>query len=219
MKHVFPIALVLFFYSCAPSRYVKPLAKKQSAAAFSFGGPLIQFSGMPIPIPFTTLGYGYGITDNITAYGNLHSTSALYGNSQADIGTTLSVFKRENRFGITASPAIQIAYNLRNQTGFRIWPSADINAYLHFRQTPSYLYGGFNSWVELSKWKAHGEAQQRHLIPTIQMGYVLVKTKWQHQFECKYLGMGIRNTPGVVDYIGIQGRGILGIYYSLVRTF
>ena len=219
MKILYPILLVLLLQCCAPSRYVKPLTKKQSAVSFSFGGPLIKFSGAPIPIPFTTLGYGYGITDNVTAYGNLHTTSALFGNAQADLGTTFSIYKKENAFGITASPALQLAYNVRNATGFRVWPSADINAYFHLTKKPSYLYAGVNSWFEFSKVKAHDQPQQKHVLPNLQIGYVVVKTKWQHQFEFKYLGIGIPNLPGVVDYIGVSGKGSLGIYYSLVRKF
>jgi hypothetical protein len=205
--------------SCAPSRYVKPLAKSQHAANFSFGGPLIRFAGAPIPIPFSTLGYGYGLTENITAHGNLHVTSLLFANTQADLGTTFSLYKKENKFGFTASPALQIAYNLRNTAGLRVWPSLDANAYFHLNQRPSYLYAGLNSWFEFKNIKAHQETQQRHVIPNVQVGYVVVKTKWQHQFECKYLGIGIPNLPGVVDYIGAAGKGSFGIYYTLIKTF
>ena len=215
-----PLAIICcVLQNCMPSRYVKPLAKKQSAAAFSFGGPLITFVGAPIPIPFSALGYGYGISDNLTAYGNLHTTSLLFSNAQADLGATFNIYKKENTFGITASPALQIAYNVRNQSGFRIWPSTDVNTYFHPDKKPSYFYAGINAWFELANLKAHNEKQQRHLIPNFQVGYVIVKTKWQHQFETKYLGIGIPNLPGVVDYIGISSRGSFGVYYTLVRKF
>ncbi|HOZ88245.1 MAG TPA: hypothetical protein PL029_10825 [Bacteroidia bacterium] len=219
IKFFILFVLTYFLQYCAPSRYVKPLEKKQSAAVFSFGGPLIKFGGAPIPIPFSTLGYGYGLSNDVTVYGNLHSTSLLFANAQADIGATLHLYKKQNVFGITASPALQLAYNIRNQTGFRIWPSLDLNTYFHFNKKPSYGYGGVNSWLEPSKLRAHGEPQQRQLIPNLQIGYVVVKTKWQHQFECKYLGIGVPNLPGVVDYIGIAHKGTFGIYYSLTMKF
>jgi hypothetical protein len=57
------------------------------------------------------------------------------------------------------------------------------------------------------------------VIPNLQVGYNVVKEKWQHQFEIKYLGAGIPNLPGVVGYIGAGGKGAFGIYYSLVRKF
>lgn len=219
IKFLTIILFILFFENCAPSRFVKTLAKKQQAASFSFGGPIIKFAGAPIPIPFTTLAYGYGVTDKITAYGSLHTTSLLFGNLQSDIGATIKLFEKENKFGISASPALQVAYNIRNQTGFRIWPSADVNTYFHFNEKPSYIYAGVNSWFEFSKYKAHEQPQRRHAIPNLHLGYSIVKTKWQHQFELSYLGIGIPNLPGVVDYIGISGKGTLGFYYSLIRKF
>lgn len=219
IKFTFIIVCICSFQNCAPSRFVKPLAKKQKAASFSFGGPLIKFGGAPIPIPFTTLAYGYGLTDKITGYASLHTTSLLFGNLQSDIGATIKLFEKENKFGISASPAIQVAYNIRNTTGFRIWPCADINTYFHFKEKPSYLYAGANSWFEFSKYKAHEQPQQRHIIPNLHLGYMIVKPKWHHQFEFSYLGIGIPNKPAVAEYIGISDKGSLGFYYSLIRKF
>jgi hypothetical protein len=211
--------LFSFFQNCAPSRYVKPLTKKQSVASFTFGGALIKYANTPVPLPFTTLGYAYGLTNKTTAFVNLHFTSALFSNLQSDIGTTILLYEKENKFGFSASPALQIAYNVRNRTGLRAWPSLDLNYFMHYKSKPSYLYFGLNTWIEFSKYKAHHEEQERHLIPNFQVGYTRVRTKWQHQFEIKYLGMGIPNLPGVVDYVGIYGKGTLGIFYSLVRKF
>ena len=215
----FLILFILLLGACAPSRYVKPLAKDQRVVAFSFGGPLIKFSGAPIPIPFTTLGYAQGLSNKLTLYGDMHLTSALFGNAQADLGTTISVYQKEQSFGITASPALQLAYNLRNQSGFRVWPSLDLNTYFHPGKKNNYFYAGVNSWFELSGIKAHGETQKQRAIPNLQLGYTVVKTKWQHQFELKYLAIGTPNLPGVVDYIGISHKGSFGIYYSLSRKF
>lgn len=219
IKLLFIIFFVYFFQNCAPSRFVKPLAKKQHAASFSLGGPLIKFGDAPIPIPFSTIAYGYGINDKVTGYGSIHTTSLLFGNLQSDIGTTFKLFEKENKFGFSASPALQIAYNITNKTGFRIWPSADVNTYFHINQKPSYLYAGVNAWFEFSKYKAHEQPQQKHAIPNLHLGYMIVKPKWQHQFELSYLGIGIANLPGVVDYIGISGKGALGFHYSLIRKF
>lgn len=214
---------IIFFLSflcfCSPTQLVKPLQKGQQATNLTFGGPLIKFAGAPIPIPFTTLGYHYGVSNKFTAFASLHTTSLIFGNFQSTLGGVFSLFEKENRFGITASPAIQMAYNIRNKTGFKLWPSLDLNVYYHLLQKPSFVYLGANSWFELSSIRAHNEPQPRHVIPNIHMGYMLVKTKWQHQFELKYLGLGIPNLPGVVDYIGISHKGALGVYYSLIRKF
>jgi hypothetical protein len=212
-------ALLIAFQCCAPSRFVKPLAKNKQAVSFSFGGPMIKLSNAIAPMPLTTFGYGYGLTNAITGYANLHTTSLLFGDVQTDIGATFKLFEKENTFGISASPALQLAYSIGNTGSFKVWPSADINAYYHLRKKPSYAYAGLNSWFELSNTRAYGQPQQRHAIPNIHVGYTIVKTKWQHQFELGYLGIGIPSLPNVVDYIGVSGKGTLGIYYSLIRKF
>lgn len=206
-------------YSCAPSRYVRPLEKKQQVASLSFGGPLIKFSGAPVPLPFITAGYGYGLQQNITVFANLHVTSLLFSNLQSDIGATFRVYEKPLKYGFSLSPALQVATSLKAGNSARLWPSLDANAYFHFHQTPSYLYAGTNAWFELSKTRAHGEAQPQFLIPNVQVGYVWVRTKWSHQFQLSYLGIGTAILPGVVDYIGFSGKGSLGLHYGLIRKF
>lgn len=206
-------------FSCAPSRFVKPLEKDQEAVSFSFGGPGILFSGAPMPIPFTTIAYARGLHSSITTFGALHLTSSLFGNIQSDAGAVFKLFELESGLGFSATPAVQLAYHLSDKNSFKAWPTFDLNAYVPVFNTPSYVYGGINTWFEFSKYKAHGELQTRHIIPNLQLGLVWVKSKWQHQFELKFLGPGIPNTPGVVDYVGLNGNGSLGLYYQLIRTF
>lgn len=205
--------------ACSSSRFVKPLNAKQRAIQADMGGPLIRFAGAAIPIPFSTLAYGYGVTGNVSAYGSLHTTSLLFGNLQHDIGICANLWKAPKNWAISTSPALQIAYNLRNQTGFRIWPSLDLNLRYEQNNGKGFWYAGVMSWSELSAKKAHGQVQQRHAMPNLHLGYTVTRTLNRHQFELKYLGVGVPSKPGVVDYIGIRQKGSFGIYYTLTRTF
>ncbi len=213
------VASILIITNCAPARFVKTLEKNKSAASFSFGGPVIKFAGAAVPVPFTSLAYGYGLTEKSTVFGSIHTTSLLFGNLQTDLGSTFSLFKKENRFGITTTPALQMAWAMGQKQTFRMWPSLDLNAYFHFKERKSYLYTGVNGWFELSKTRAHGETQMQKIIPNCHLGYTFVKTKWQHQFELKYLALGIPNLPNIVEYISTGNQGSFGIYYSLIRSF
>jgi hypothetical protein len=205
--------------SCAPARFVKPLQKEQDAVSFSFGGPLIIYSGAPIPLPFTTLAYGRGITDKITGFGSLHTTSLLFGNMQSDIGSTIALFERPSKGGVSVTPALQLAYSMSNQKSFRFWPTIDLNGWLHISGSPSYVYAGINSWIETTPKRAHNEVQPRRVVPALTGGYALVRTKWTHQFQVSYIGAGIPNLPGVVDYAGISGKGALGFHYAVSMVF
>jgi len=213
------IALAILLQCCAPSRFVKPLDKNQKAVSFSFGGPLIKYAGAAIPIPFSTLGYGHGISERCTAFGNLHTTSLLFGNVQLDAGATFGLLAKEKTSGLSVTPELQFACHFGSANSARLWPSLDVNYYRQLKNKSSFFYAGASSWFEFSQTKAHNEIQSKHVIPNLHLGYQVVKTKWQHQFEIKYLGLGIPNLPNVVDYIGISHKGTLGIYYSLVRKF
>ncbi len=210
--------LLVLIQQCAPSRYVKPLAKKEQSAGFSFGGPIIGFAGASIPIPFTTLSYGRGLSDRLTVYGGWHLTSLAFGNVQFDLGSTYGIWHNEKQ-GLSGGINLQTAMAAGKANTARLWPTAEVNYYYQPGKSASYFYGGVNSWFELAKRKAHEQEQQRHLIPNLQLGYTLVKEKTQHQFELKYLGIGIPNLPGIVDYRGLGGKGSFGIYYCISRKF
>lgn len=213
------LLLALFFSCCAPSRFVKPLPKDKQALALSFGGPAILFSGAPVPVPFTTLCYAKGLSNKISGFGALHLTSSLFGNLQGDAGAVFKLFERKSGLGMSCTPVLQAAWAVGQAKSFKIWPSVDINLYYQIPNKASYVYGGLNTWMELANYKAHGEPQNRHLIPNLQVGYLWAKSSWQHQFEFKYLGLGIPNLPGVVDYIGIGGKGSIGLYYQIIKLF
>lgn len=214
------IVLVVFMLTkCAPSRYVKPLKKNEQVVSFTLGGPIIQFAGAPIPIPFTTLGYAYGLNDKVSIYSHLNTTSLLFGNLQFDAGTTIGLYEKEKIFGFSMAPALQLVTSLKAQNSFRIFPNCDLNFYYHPKQKESYLYSGLNTWFDLSSEKAHHEPQKTHIIPNLHLGYVIIFNKWNHQFQLAYLGIGIANLPNVVTYIGIKNKGSFGFHYGLTRKF
>ena len=211
------IVLSLFlFAACTPSRIVKPLKKGENAVSGSFGGPLIKFAGAPIPIPFSTVSYANGLTDNITAFGGLHTTALLFGNFQTDIGICADVFKKD-KIGFSITPAIQTAVSYKDISSFRLWPSLDMN--LRYELNKGFVYTGMHNWFELNRTGVNNTVQERWLLPNYHVGFTKENTKWNHQFELKYLLPGQAIYPGVVDYIGINKKGAMGIFYCLTRKF
>src|ERR1043165_524083 len=130
MRHVTISFVALSFISvlasCAPARFVKPLAKGEQALTASLGGPLIKFAGAPVPIPLTTICYGKGITDKITLFSAIHLTSALFGNAQAEAGMLCTAFEKKDVCGVSFAPAVQMAYHPGDAGSFRIWPTLDV---------------------------------------------------------------------------------------------
>ena len=121
MKLLKLIFFLVFLYSCAPSRFVKPLKKNEKALNLSLGGELIRFGNAVIPVPFTSIVYGQGITDKTTVFGSIHTTSALFGNFQTDVGVVQQLYKNDSlKIGITISPALNfICHQFKDETGKR----------------------------------------------------------------------------------------------------
>ena len=90
------IFLALTVLSCAPSRFIEPLSKNQQALSFNIGGSLIDYGGTTIPIPLTSLTYAYGLSNNLTAFGSLHTTSLIFNNLQMEIGVLSQIRDQDN---------------------------------------------------------------------------------------------------------------------------
>lgn len=207
------------FYKCAPSRFVKPLAKHENAIAANLGGPLIHYGKSVIPIPLTSFMYGRGITNSTTAFGSVHTTALLFGNLQTDIGVCQSLYKNDSlKFGITVNPAVNIVYNLEAKD-FRAWPQLDVNFYKDLFKQKAFVYIGLTNWFELYTKKAHDVAQPVQALINPHIGLSYRTKKWGYTVECKFLQMNKKNLPNVVEYVGIKQRGAVGIYLNFTRRF
>jgi hypothetical protein len=213
------ICTTLLFVACAPSRVVRPLEKGQKQVNAHLGGPLIGFAGTTIPIPFTSLTYAQGLRKNTTVYGSVHTTSLMFGVFQTDIGACQNLYYNDSlKLGFSASPALNLAFD-KWEKNFRCWPQLDVNAYWELKAKKSFVYAGVENWFELSSYKAHQQKQQTHVLINPQIGFTYCRTKWNYNTELKYLAPGKVNTPNIVDYKGIGGKGAIGFYLSVSRKF
>ena len=213
------VLLSQLLFSCMPSRIVRPLDKGEKAVNLHVGGPLIGFAGTTIPVPFTSLMYAQGVTDKTTVFGSLHTTSLLFGVVQTDIGACQNLYYNDSlKLGISVTPAINMAYDTW-EGNFKLWPQLDVNAYWDIKPQKSFVYFGVDNWFELSGTKAHNQSQKNRWIINPQIGFTHVRNKWNYNIEGKWLTPYLKNTPNVVDYKGISGKGAVGIYISFTRKF
>ena len=213
------VLVISLLFNCTPSRFVKPLAKNQNAIGANLGGPLIHLGKVTTPVPFTSLMFGRGITNKTTAFGSLHLTSLLFGNIQTDIGVCQQIYKNDSlKFGLTITPAVNMVYDTW-QKKFRAWPQLDVNAYKDILKQRAFIYVGLTNWFELSRVKAHNEPINNNIFINPHVGITRTTKKWNYTIETKFLQMNKKNTPNVVEYVGIKGNGAIAIYLNLVRKF
>lgn len=220
MRNFFYFFLLIFLlYSCATSRYIKPLHKGEQQVSASLGGPLIGYSGVVIPVPNTSLNYGRGVTDNFTAFGSLYTTSLAYGVFQIDLGGTYRFMGNDSaRYGLSASAAVNMGLD-KWEWKFAAWPMLELNGYYNIGQKGSYVFAGMGSWIEWSRYKAHQIRQTEHFLLFPQAGFHWQKTKWSFEAEWRWFAPGRMNLPNAVDYRGISHQGAMGLFFSFNRRF
>jgi hypothetical protein len=218
VQAIFLLALQVLFFACSPTRLVKPLAKGEQAIGANLGGPLIQFAGAPIPIPYTSAFYAKGLNNKTSVFGSVHLTALAFGVFQTDIGICQQVYHSSKMdWGIGVNPALNIAID-RWEWNTKIWPQLDINVYKNWG-TKRMLYLGVNNWFEPSAKRAHNETQAKHWYLNPHIGFMYNRGKYSYGVETKWVAPGVTNVPNVVDYIGVNQQGALGVYFQFLRKF
>ena len=228
MKQFFYFLVSLFFLgACAPTHFVKPLAYKQHAVTASLGGAMLHVPGVAtIPIPNTTLGYGYGLKKDLTGYGNLYPTAAVFGVFQFDAGCTWRFWQNE-KMGASVSPGMNFLVD-RFEKNAGLWPQLDANFYKDYFersytskggksiQRKNYFYVGFSNWFQLKGTMTLGLKQENRLVFSPQIGHTFERGHWNFNLEAKFLTPYLSNQNIIVDYVSPFGkRGGLGAFFSV----
>ncbi len=228
MKQLFYLITSIFVLgACAPSHFVKPLEHKQHALTASLGGAMLKVPGVAtIPIPNTTLGYGYGVKQDLTIYGNLYPTAAVFGVFQFDAGCTWRFWQNEN-MGASVSPGFNFLFD-RFEKNAGLWPQLDANFYMNYfertgstkkgtdHQNVNYFYVGFSNWFQLKSTMTLGLKQENRLVFSPQVGHTFERGHWNYNLEVKFLTPYLSNQNIIIDYVSPFGkRGGLGAFFSV----
>ncbi len=232
-KNLYLIALLMLalLNACAPLRIVEPLKKDENIIGLSLGGPMINVPRVAtMPIPFTNVFYGRGVTDKLSLHGGWYPTASIFGVGQIDIGATYGLWKdKRDKQGVSAMINANIAMDFFEYK-FRTWPELDVHYYFKYRsrnlgdpmntKTENLFYAGFSTWYELLGVKAHEQLQTDRVLPTFNIGHDLNWKQWTLKTELSLMAPFSSNENKVVDYISITGnRGVLGVYLGLIRKF
>ena len=226
-------ALILF--SCGPTRFVEPLNPGKKAITASLGGPLINVPGIgTIPIPFTSIGFGYGVNANTTVHGAIFPTAAIFGTYQFEMGLTRSLWQSNSKhMGVTIIPGFNFATD-RFEWNSKLWPQLDVNYYWKYKynrqiqddlltnsnKIGAMMYCGMGSWYELASRKVHNVVQSPRVVPIIQIGNDLNWRKWILRTEFKIMAPFSSNKDIVVDYKSLTGdNGAVGLYLGVIKRF
>jgi hypothetical protein len=219
LKIIFLFTLIIQLSSCATTRLVKPLAKGEKELGLSLGGPVIGFSNTLLPVPMTSIYAAKGITDSLSVFGGLNGTSLLFGVAHLDLGACYQIMET-NKFkpGISVSPVTNFMLD-KWDWNFRFYPQVDLHAYWHYRQEKGLLYTGMSNWFELRKTTTYDLKQDKHWVPTFQLGTKYQREKVEWTIESRYIAPNYSNKFSVVDWKGVGSKGALGLYFGVNKKF
>jgi hypothetical protein len=209
--------IITFLTSCSSIRTVEPLKKGDLNVNFDIGGPLVNFSNIPIFIPLTSLGASYGFSDNLSANANIHTTALLFSTLQLETSVNIRTFEF-GKFGTSVNVGDYFFYGFRESTP-SVYLFSDFNIYSHYGKKQNLVYLAFSPYFELHKTKAFNEPVNARILPNITIGNTFKFSKIDVGLELKYLNFIADNRNLVVDYISLSNKGSLGLYISFRKKF
>ena len=216
------ILALIVWSSCNTQRIVKPLEKGNHQIQANLGGPLIGFAGTTIPIPLTSVGYAYGLTDSLTIHSGVQLTNLAYQNLQYDLGLTYGFLKPNGWIpGLSGSMALNYLRDFR-QGNQALYPQLDANLFWDYGNN-HFMYLGTTNWIEFGSNRSHNEPIEQRLLSGIQFGNTFCTDKWNFTIESKWLAPTRNSNNLSVDYktysISGERKGAVGLYFGISRNF
>ena len=214
-------------WSCAPARFVEPLQKGQQVITGHFGGPVAKIPGIgAIPIPFTSIGYGRGITNQTTLMGSLQTTSLAFGVGQFELGASQKLWSTD-RMGVSGLLNTNILIDFYTGAN-RIWPQLDANYYFKYglksyrigeQRNYNFMYAGISNWFDFYRVESQERPNEQLWIPSLQFGHQWIRPRISYQAELKILAPLESNKNIVVTYPSLlQNKGALGLYFGITYS-
>lgn len=210
--------LCLLALSCSTLRQIRPLAKGESSAAISVGGPITKVGNSYIPLPLISIGYNYGLVEKLDVEAGINLLSALYGIAEIDAGVNWRPWIARGFIpGLIASPKLFLLTNF-TPASLRVYPDVQIAGYWEPWKY-KYVYCGIDNWIEHHQTRDDGSPQTNHWLPAPIVGISLGNRQWQAQCEAKWYVPNLINNTRAVSNIGIGNYGALGVMVGVSRAF
>ncbi|NUN70143.1 MAG: hypothetical protein HUU02_10580 [Bacteroidetes bacterium] len=197
-----PLSILI---GCGVTQPIRTIPAGEVHLTGSFGGGIIPFGGIAIPVPYLTAGAQYGYSDAFTVFGNGHLTAALFKDVGLDLGGAYRAVRQE---GIV--PELTLAgrgyffWDAVRGSTTRLYPSLSAAASYQLSER-SLLYFGTEGLYQQS-------TSDLFLAPFA--GYTFpVHERWVLQLETKWLAANKDMRHGIFEgAASVGGYGNVGIY-------
>jgi hypothetical protein len=198
-------AALVLVAGCASARAVRPVGRHRTEISMGIGGPLSESyrTANPPPIPVTTVGGRYGLTDRADVFGTLHASSWVFGITWIDAGGAFALLpcKRQG-FCLLASGTTHVLTNFRD---LMLLEQLELVASHRFGAWTPYL--GWDALFELAPALDHMPIGFTGLRVDHHMWFVQGELRWYAPFSD-----GTRSTS---HYLSPGGAGALGLSFAV----
>lgn len=195
---------------CGHAAKVRPTPKGQLDARTTLGGPLGQVtSTITVPLPLSTVGASYGVTDRMDVSAHAHPTALAFGVAGLDLGASYLLHGDEG-----PGPALTVLGRLY---GFVDVRKGSAVAYGELGVTPSYR---FTPWLTgYAALNALLQVGRSPLVPAVALGAEGRFGRFAVQLEGRWYAPHYPTQTTAVDWISIAGLGAWGPVASLSYRF
>lgn len=199
------LLLALSTYDCAVTQPVRVLSPGEVRVTASIGGPVVPGTLPTVIVPYATAGAAVGVTDQVTATGNLHLVLAALKTAGIDGGAAFRLLREEGAVPeVTAKGQLMLMTDF-TAGSFRAFPSLSVNG--SYRLGESTLgYGGLESMFQFT-----GED---HVLagPFVGVQFAL-SHRLAMQTELKWLAANVDTRHGIFEgESSLGGHGSLGFF-------
>lgn len=202
---LFVISGAVLLNGCGVTQPVRTVPEGTTQLTGSFGGAVIPFAGIAIPVPYLTTGALYGYSNDLTVFGSAHLTAILFKNAGLDLGASYRAVKEQSLVPeLTVTGKGYFFWDAVRGSTKRLYPSMTVTAsYSAAERSLLYfgaegLYQQSNSELFIAPFAGYSFAVHPSMI-------MLVETKW--------LAANKDTRHGIFEGAGsIGGRGNIGIY-------
>jgi hypothetical protein len=202
------LSVALASLHCGVTHPIRTLPEGTTQVTGSFGGPLIPFAGMTIPMPYLTAGIAHGASNDVTVTANAHALMAAMGNVGLDAGAATTLVREERWIPeIVAKGEVLCFSDLDALSNVRIFPHASMTA--SYDAGPLLAYAGADLLTQFS-------GDRRWFLTPYGGASIPLNTTWTLQAELKWLAANVDTRHGVFEgRAAVGGKGNVGLFVGV----
>lgn len=202
------LSVLIIASGCGTSQPIRPVEKGTTDLIVSFGGPIIPLDGLAIPVPYLNAGAVYGVRENLSVFGNVHLTAALFKDVGIDGGVVTSLREEEGMMpSVTVNGRLYFFWDIVRGNSKRLFPLVTVTGHYQTGEHSCFYFGADNLF----------QLHQFEYFFSPLIGYQFPLTSAVNaQGEVKWLAANKDTRHGIFEgATSVSGKGGVGFFFGI----